>query len=36
MGDFFKYVKNDVYCLVGLDINGDNLHNKIDGAVLEL
>mgnify|MGYP001304892006 CR=1 FL=1 len=36
MGDFFKYVKNDVYCLVGLDINGDNLHNKIDGAATRI
>lgn len=32
MGDFFKYVKYGGYFLVGIDINPDNLHNKIDGA----
>lgn len=36
MGDFFKYVKNDVNVLVGLDINGDNLHNKKDGAATRI
>jgi hypothetical protein len=36
MGDFFKYVKNDVHVLVGLDINGDNLHNKHDGAATRI
>ena len=32
MGDFFKYVKNNVNLLIGLDINSDNIHNKYDGA----
>ena len=36
MGDFFKYVKNDVHVLVGLDINGDNLHNKHNGAATRI
>ena len=32
MGDFFKYVKNGAFVLVGIDVNPDNLHNKFNGA----
>ena len=32
MGDFFKYVHNNVRTLVGIDINADNLNNKCNGA----
>ncbi len=32
MGDFFKYVQQGTGALVGIDINPDNLNNKLDGA----
>ena len=32
MGDFFKYVNNNVRTCVGIDINADGLNNKLNGA----
>lgn len=32
LGDFFKYVNLGVGTLVGMDLNFDNLNNKVDGA----
>lgn len=36
MGDYFKYVLHGAFLLIGIDINPDNIHNKLDGAATRI